>query len=449
MDEESVGSNSVATDNSNQSVSPDGDEDSIGTTGDAAVEKGAGEAGNDNDDTSGTAFLPDGPEIIDGDGPPALATGVAEAMLDSTPPASAASAEEATARLSGIIEQIGIDITSSTKQKLSEALEAIATEARATDEGVAIKRGKSRKSHDQTRGNERRVRQRTNGPNIQRRPRGTNPSSSRSGVGQPNVEKPSSHNIYTHNESHRRNQIRGFVKHNQVRSPAHETGLVGILQLARGHPDGIYGALGHGNRKIWVSSNLDALFADNGPLRAFVPCTVESMMAHIRRAQEVALIISRTQDPLGSAQRTLPQWVRLFQQLELQQENPLARPSSSPQTSSPTNPQIPPRYQGDDPANLRTETPHNFWAPHMVQQVMASMNQLTNAISQAVVAPPAAPPRTMMDVANDYAATRALLSGSTIDVDQNFYESTLEGLRAELTALRANNNASNESGEEV
>jgi hypothetical protein len=51
-------------------------------------------------------------------------------------------------------------------------------------------------------------------------------------------------------------QMGGFLKAEgmAICSAAHATAIVGVLQLALGHPDGIVTALGHNNRTTWVKT---------------------------------------------------------------------------------------------------------------------------------------------------------------------------------------------------
>jgi hypothetical protein len=50
---------------------------------------------------------------------------------------------------------------------------------------------------------------------------------------------------------------------------AHATALIGVIQLAHGHPDGIVAALGHNNRTTWIRQNLVPFFQNDGPLSMF------------------------------------------------------------------------------------------------------------------------------------------------------------------------------------
>ena len=57
-------------------------------------------------------------------------------------------------------------------------------------------------------------------------------------------------------------QMGGFLntEGTAICSATHATALMGILQVARGHPDGNVGALGHNNHTSRIVQNLGALF---------------------------------------------------------------------------------------------------------------------------------------------------------------------------------------------
>jgi hypothetical protein len=54
-----------------------------------------------------------------------------------------------------------------------------------------------------------------------------------------------------------------------IRSTNHATGLIGILQLASAHPNGLIGTLGNNNWQSWFQENIDAIFQSDGPLGIF------------------------------------------------------------------------------------------------------------------------------------------------------------------------------------
>jgi hypothetical protein len=49
-----------------------------------------------------------------------------------------------------------------------------------------------------------------------------------------------------------------------IHSDTHETALIGVLQLAQGHPDDIIGAFGHNSHTVWIHQIL---------LLCFMKCT--------------------------------------------------------------------------------------------------------------------------------------------------------------------------------
>ena len=91
--------------------------------------------------------------------------------------------------------------------------------------------------------------------------------------------------------------------------------------------------LGHENCQSWVRQNLDVIFSDDGPLRSYLKLSVPIMMQHIRAAQDLAKASfsrNHSNDTTGAAQETIPEWVRLFRQLEREQD---AAPSVSATTA--------------------------------------------------------------------------------------------------------------------
>jgi hypothetical protein len=66
------------------------------------------------------------------------------------------------------------------------------------------------------------------------------------------------------NAPRRRSPIGPFVYTSNgrtgIRSANHATGLIGILQIAGAHPNGLIGMLGFNNRQSWFQQNIDAIF---------------------------------------------------------------------------------------------------------------------------------------------------------------------------------------------
>jgi hypothetical protein len=63
-----------------------------------------------------------------------------------------------------------------------------------------------------------------------------------------------------------RSQMGGFLnaQASEIRSSAHSTALIGLLQLAGNHTDGIAASLGQNNRQAWLTQNIDVIFGDGG-----------------------------------------------------------------------------------------------------------------------------------------------------------------------------------------
>ena len=100
-----------------------------------------------------------------------------------------------------------------------------------------------------------------------------------------------------------------------ISSPAHAIGLIGVLQQASGHPDGIIGALGHGNHTAWFSDNVHSLFQPDGPLSAFQPVNASTFGHHLTSAQHLAQSYSdrtHSNESTGTQHEDIPDWVRQF-----------------------------------------------------------------------------------------------------------------------------------------
>ena len=79
------------------------------------------------------------------------------------------------------------------------------------------------------------------------------------------------------------------MKNTGISSPAHAIGIIGVLQQASGHADGIIGSSGHGNCTVWIRDNVHSLFQPNGPLSAFQqPVNASTFGHHLTSAQHLA-----------------------------------------------------------------------------------------------------------------------------------------------------------------
>ena len=188
------------------------------------------------------------------------------------------------------------------------------------------------------------------------------------------------------NNGRRRTQFGGFVRRNSAREnevhPDRVRELEGILQLASAHPGGIGGSLGHGNRSQWVTSNIGAFFDPNGPLGRYTQVNVDTLMRHLRTAQEVARSIytrDHSNDRTGADHEDVPNWARLFFGLFDQQSQAsrnvqavAARVQRRAVSSSITGRQAPLGQQDTSrPAELRHETSPNDGPRAMRQRVIA------------------------------------------------------------------------------
>jgi hypothetical protein len=73
-----------------------------------------------------------------------------------------------------------------------------------------------------------------------------------------------------------------------IRDSACATALVGILQLAKAHPQGFAGSIAHSVNGAWFTANVDILFQDNGPLGTFNPIRPQMLMGHFGVAMHQA-----------------------------------------------------------------------------------------------------------------------------------------------------------------
>ncbi|KAL3786743.1 hypothetical protein HJC23_005306 [Cyclotella cryptica] len=99
----------------------------------------------------------------------------------------------------------------------------------------------------------------------------------------------------------------------RIRSPDHESALIGILQVAAGHSDGIAGALGHNNCADWVRCNIDAIFQEDGPMGRFIPLSAQVFQHHLGAAQRLAQSMDTSEhsnDPSGARHEDVPVWVQ-------------------------------------------------------------------------------------------------------------------------------------------
>jgi len=180
--------------------------------------------------------------------------------------------------------------------------------------------------------------------------------------------------------------LQGFLNRSStaIRSPDHAAALIGILQLAGAHPDGIAGALGHGNRTRWLTLNLGRIFSGHGPCYKFKRVRPAILLKHFSRARTFAKGYYRrdhSNEQSGAGHEDIPQWVRhFFPLLDAEQyqatrnaRTAAARDESRTVVRSLVGAQAHLGYQGDHPAELRTETSRNDGAPEMRQRTVGDV----------------------------------------------------------------------------
>lgn len=107
------------------------------------------------------------------------------------------------------------------------------------------------------------------------------------------------------------------VTGNDIRSPAHAAGLIALIQMASGNPEGgILGSLGYSNRTSWVTANLPALFhRGGGPLGSFQPVSAQVLLRHLRSTQLLAKTFythDPSNDQSGARHEDVPEWARCW-----------------------------------------------------------------------------------------------------------------------------------------
>ena len=112
--------------------------------------------------------------------------------------------------------------------------------------------------------------------------------------------------------------MQGFVygrNMSGIRSPAHGSALIGILQIAGAHKNGILGSLGHGHRTAWITHNRSAFFRVGGPLAVYNELSATVLMRHLADAESEARAIfdrSHSNDPTGAEQEDVSRWAQHF-----------------------------------------------------------------------------------------------------------------------------------------
>lgn len=234
--------------------------------------------------------------------------------------------------------------------------------------------------------NERNVRQRNNS-DVDVTGQGTSANTRRN----PNANRGGPANAADNNtgEAQNRTQLGGFVTTDgtRLRSQGHTTALVGILQLASGHPEGIIGALGYNSRTRWFQTHTNALFANDGPLSAYRYVEPATLMRHFTQAQRLARTFytrDHSNEQTGRAHEDIPQWTNLFFRLFEAADNQETRNSRTAAARDENRAiargvigaQAPLGVENNGhPVQLRTETSRNVGQPGMRQQSLGSVQE--------------------------------------------------------------------------
>jgi hypothetical protein len=93
------------------------------------------------------------------------------------------------------------------------------------------------------------------------------------------------------------------------------TGLIGILQLAGAHPNGLIGTLGFSNCQSWFQQNIDAIFQLDGPLGMFIVISPLVLACHFSTAlNQVKEIYDchHSKDQSGANHEDVLPWLQQF-----------------------------------------------------------------------------------------------------------------------------------------
>jgi hypothetical protein len=176
-----------------------------------------------------------------------------------------------------------------------------------------------------------------------------------------------------------------FINENgSIRSANHESGLIGILQLARSHADGYVGSLGHGNKENWFKNNAGAIFRPDGPLGQFKTIRYQELLRRFNKAMTAARTLynrHHSVDETGTNQEEVPRWAtycfQYFQAIDNQtrvnDRASEARRVRNQVVASLTGRQAPLGYQGRGPEPLRSETAPNAGGPELRQRIIGQV----------------------------------------------------------------------------
>jgi hypothetical protein len=202
------------------------------------------------------------------------------------------------------------------------------------------------------------------------------------------TRSPSTKGIF--NALHRRAPLGPFVFTSNGRTGIwptnHATGLIGILQLAGAHPNGLIGTLGYNNRQSWFQENINAIFQSDGPLGMFNQISPLVLAWHFYTASNQAKELydhHHSNDQSTAAHEYVPPWAQQFFCLfEAQQNMPSASAQASESRSKRCSVvsglmgwQAPLGiHQGQRPVRLCTETLRNIETVRQRQMHMGDFN---------------------------------------------------------------------------
>jgi len=180
-----------------------------------------------------------------------------------------------------------------------------------------------------------------------------------------------------------RSQLGSFILNGAIRSPRHEAGLIGIMQLA--NQGGLTETIGYGHRADWFANNIDAMFRADGPLGSYTQVSAAVLLRHFRQAETAARTLynrAHSNDRTGAGHEDIPNWAQeFFRYFEAtaNQDRPGARSNRirserASVAASLTGRQGPLGYQGSGPATLRTETAPNVGRPEMRQRTIGAVS---------------------------------------------------------------------------
>ncbi len=167
----------------------------------------------------------------------------------------------------------------------------------------------------------------------------------------------------------------------EIWSNDHAMALIRFLKLGGDHPNGIDSAFGHNYWISWFWSHIDGLFSEDGPPGRYVPLSANVLVCYVGQAQVLVRSFydqDHSNEQSSAAHKDVPEWARHFFQLFQTQENqttnnvliPATRNKWQPVVASLVGGQVPLGFQGNEHAQIRTETARSNDLPQMRQQII-------------------------------------------------------------------------------